>query len=196
MTQPVMPATVVVTMDGWHVDDGDPEVKVGQVWEPTIELQRAGAATADDWWPRVTAAAPDSRPALVAVDAHPQPVYDFIAEAVATEADDVGEWTALRVGWLRFAVPGTHVGLVAGRGRLVYDTYMVSGDAVEAAARPRLVVSRIQRLGRRHGRSGDVFVLEPPVDVPGTRVRWPAEGPGEVVAFLVHCGPAAPATRP
>lgn len=49
---------------------------------------------------------------------------------------------------------------------------------------------------RHHVGTGDPSLPEPPLDVETTHVRWPAEESGEVVTFLLHCGPAAGVTRP
>ena len=54
---------IFVQYAGWHVDDGDAAVRVGEPWDVTVEVQRLGAVTPDDWRPRLTPASPAERPA-------------------------------------------------------------------------------------------------------------------------------------
>jgi hypothetical protein len=113
-------------MAGWHVDAGDPEARVGETWEATIGLQRAGPATPEDWWPHLRASDTDQIERLEGAEAlgH-QPVFRFVTEAVASDEGNSGVWTALQAGPLVFAAPGRYTGTVQGRGSLVYDTHAV-----------------------------------------------------------------------
>lgn len=169
--------TVQVRYAGWHVDDGDAPLHVGQAYPFRLLLHRHEDVTPTDWSPHISAAPADAPMALrhlphVAVPA----TYSFVGEAFITQSTGHAEWTAVEAGFIRFAVPGRHVGRVRGTGSLEEDTYMIDGVGVPAGFEQPLGIVRIQAL--RHvftsgGRSGSrAFAgYAPPVDVGTTADR-------------------------
>lgn len=163
---------------GWMVDDGEPVVRVGDVWTPRVELQRHEGASPSDWFPHVE---PDTtgRPTKLQLDADATvpATYRFSGDVITAQKTGLaGHWTAVEAAGVRFAVPGLHSGRLRGIGCLVHDTYMVDDDDVVAAVTQPMLVERIQALRHVHDHQGSGREVRfagyaAPVDVTTTRDR-------------------------
>lgn len=97
--------------------DGDEPVIVGSPWQLTLELQRAGPVTPEDWHP-ILAPSSAQQSGLWHVEGEPG-CHRLVGDVVM----DFSSWVGIEAGGWRVAAPGQHSGRVGGRIILHHDTY-------------------------------------------------------------------------
>jgi hypothetical protein len=135
-----------VKYEDWLVGDGDEPVIAGSPWWVTLELERDGPVTPDDWHPIL---APSSAPhaGLWPVEGRPGR-HRLVGDVVMYDSAVVG----IEAGGWRVAAAGRHSGRVEGQVVLNHDTYFLD-DEPRAFATQQVEIAAIEYLPGRYRRS-------------------------------------------
>lgn len=179
-----------VGYDDWLVGDGDRPVVAGRPWRVTLQAE-AIDGDETDWWPALGRS--ERPPSLRVVPDDGRPArHHVVADVGPVHADPhaFSTWVGVEVAGLRIAVPGRHVGRVAGDVILRHDTYLIEPRALRAYATQVVdVVGLTHRVGRYRPvpwppGGHELVGWEAPVEVASTRSRLPRHVPGH---FVVTC---------
>lgn len=134
-----------VKYEAWMVGDGDEPVTVGSLWRVTLELERDGPITPEDWHPFL---APSSAPrsGLWPIAGEPGR-HRLVGDVVM----DDSSWVGLEAGGWRVAAAGRHSGRIEGQVILNHDTYILD-DELRAFATQQVEIGTIEYVSSRQRR--------------------------------------------
>jgi hypothetical protein len=135
-----------VTYADWLVGDGDEAILVGSPWQATLELQRAGPVTPEDWHP-ILAPSSAQISGLWPVEGKPG-CHRLVGDVVMCDSS----WVGTEAGGWRVAATGQHSGRVEGQIILHHDTYMIDDEELRTYATQKVEIAAIDYLPGRYRR--------------------------------------------